>query len=367
MDSDEDDVEETVIGPLDDDQLPHGSCRVTYSSGDCFEGHFVHGEKNGLGKFFFFDGSTLEGHYVEDVLQGQAVYTAEDGSTVHGTYVDGELHGSAREYDPEGRITFRGQYRDNLRCGLCWIYFSDGGRLVGEVNSDGEMTGDQVAYVYPDGRTAFYGRFSDGEMISAQPAIILGLDKNEKPRFEVDKGAGPILCLDKSTSTVISSQPLCADLYEKDRVCVGQSLITGAAEGLFAKVDMETGTVAAFYNGTRITHEEVDARDWSLNGNTISLDDDIVIDVPKHFVSVERYCASLGHKANHSFTPNCKYDFYNHPRFGPIKCVRTVRAVYRDEELTVAYGYDHNPAGKRQAEAPEWYIRELEIHSATQG
>ncbi|XP_078457239.1 histone-lysine N-methyltransferase SETD7 isoform X3 [Lampetra planeri] len=184
MDSDEDDVEETVIGPLDDDQLPHGSCRVTYSSGDCFEGHFVHGEKNGLGKFFFFDGSTLEGHYVEDVLQGQAVYTAEDGSTVHGTYVDGELHGSAREYDPEGRITFRGQYRDNLRCGLCWIYFSDGGRLVGEVNSDGEMTGDQVAYVYPDGRTAFYGRFSDGEMIQAQPAIILGLDKNEKPRFE---------------------------------------------------------------------------------------------------------------------------------------------------------------------------------------
>lgn len=53
---------------------------------------------------------------------------------------------------------------------------------------------------------------------------------------------------------------------------------------------------------------QVDARDWSLNGNTISLDEDTVIDVPEPFNRTENYCASLGHKANHSFTPNCKYD-----------------------------------------------------------
>lgn len=43
-------------GPLDEDDQPHGVCKVTYSSGDRFEGHFTHGEKNGNGKFFFFDG-----------------------------------------------------------------------------------------------------------------------------------------------------------------------------------------------------------------------------------------------------------------------------------------------------------------------
>lgn len=43
-------------GQLDDDGLPHGFCTVTYSSTDRFEGNFVHGEKNGRGKFFFFDG-----------------------------------------------------------------------------------------------------------------------------------------------------------------------------------------------------------------------------------------------------------------------------------------------------------------------
>lgn len=53
---------------------------------------------------------------------------------------------------------------------------------------------------------------------------------------------------------------------------------------------------------------QVDSRDWALNGNTISLDEDTVIDVPQPFDQMERYCASLGHKANHSFTPNCKYD-----------------------------------------------------------
>lgn len=57
-----------------------------------------------------------------------------------------------------------------------------------------------------------------------------------------------------------------------------------------------------------ITWTQVDSRDWALNGNTISLDEDTVIDVPQPFDQMERYCASLGHKANHSFTPNCKYD-----------------------------------------------------------
>lgn len=48
-----------------------------------------------------------------------------------------------------------------------------------------------------------------------------------------------------------------------------------------------------------------------------------------------------------------------HPRFGPIKCIRTLRAVQKDEELTVAYGYDHESAGENGPEAPDWYKQEL--------
>lgn len=55
-----------------------------------------------------------------------------------------------------------------------------------------------------------------------------------------------------------------------------------------------------------------------------------------------------------------------HPRFGPIKCIRTLRAVQKDEELTVAYGYDHESLGKNGPEVPDWYKHELEVFQQRQ-
>lgn len=60
---------------------------------------------------------------MDDVLQGQGVYTYEDGGVLYGTYVDGELNGPAQEFDPEGRLIFKGQYKDNIHYGICWIYY----------------------------------------------------------------------------------------------------------------------------------------------------------------------------------------------------------------------------------------------------
>lgn len=47
------------------------------------------------------------------------------------------------------------------------------------------------------------------------------------------------------------------DLFFSNSVYVGQSLISGAGEGLFAQTEAEANTVMAFYNGVRITHSEV--------------------------------------------------------------------------------------------------------------
>ncbi|XP_077388837.1 histone-lysine N-methyltransferase SETD7 [Festucalex cinctus] len=359
MDSEDETVDEVVEGPLDEDEQPHGQCTVTYSSSDRFEGHFTHGEKSGKGKFFFFDGSTLEGFYVDDVLQGKGVYSHEDGGIMHGTYVDGELNGPAQEFDKEGRLVFKGQYKDNIRCGECWAYYPDGGCVFGQVNEEGELTGESLAYVYPDGRTALYGSFVAGELIQARLATLI-VTENGRPYFEVIPN-GAVYTYDKSTSTCIATHALLPDPYESQRVFVADSLIKGAGQGLFAKTDAERDTVVAFYNGIRITHSEVDSRDWALNGNTISLDEDTVIDVPQPFDQTERYCATLGHKANHSFIPNCKYDMFVHPRFGSIKCIRTIKAVQKDEELTVAYGYEHEVTGKNGPEAPDWYKQELHV------
>ena len=62
-----------------------------------------------------------------------------------------------------------------------------------------------------------------------------------------------------------------------------------------------------------MTHDVVDGRDWKLNSNTISLDEDTVLDVPGDLSSCSAYCATLGHKANHSSAPNARYDVSDHP------------------------------------------------------
>merc|ERR1712059_126872 len=115
-------------------------------------------------------------------------------------------------------------------------------------------------------------------------------------------------------------------------------------------VDAPSGEIMSFYNGIRITHSEVDERDWSLNSNTIALDDNTVIDVPNHLSDTSVYCATLGHKANHSFTPNCTYDYYEHVRFGFIRSIRTITNVSAGDELTVAYNFEGTSF-------PDWYIR----------
>lgn len=54
--------------------------------------------------------------------------------------------------------------------------------------------------------------------------------------------------------------------------------------------------------------------------------------------AIEAYQASLGHKANHTFTqPNAKYDKCFHPRFGNIMSIRTISDVKAGEEILVDY------------------------------
>src|SRR5690554_3194072 len=67
-------------------------------------------------------------------------------------------------------------------------------------------------------------------------------------------------------------------------------------------------------------------------------------------ISSHSYCASLGHKANHSFGNNSKYDLFVHPRFGDIKCIRTLRDIKKGKEITVDYGYKDT--------FPQWYLRD---------
>ena len=64
-----------------------------------------------------------------------------------------------------------------------------------------------------------------------------------------------------------------------------------------------------------------------------------MIDVPKPFDQLDHYSATLGHKANHSETPNARYTTYIHPRFGPIAAIRAIQDILVDEEITCEYAF----------------------------
>ena len=321
----DDEVEDEPIycGKRNSEGFPQGRGTLKWTkSGNRFEGRFIDGSKVGRGCFYFSDGSTLSGTYKDDQLEGETLYTHADGGYMIAEYRNGEMEGPFTEYAPDGGVLMRGLHKDGCRNGVLQTFDEFGGSVIGTVDSEGRLTGDDIAYIYPDKETALIGRFEDGQLMRARAAKLedaAGVNLNggefKLPKFSYRTDYPDSVCFDVSTHDVLSLQPLLCDVYEQDRVCVKKSLIENAGEGLFAKVDLEADEVASFYNGIRLSHDEVDSRDWSENGNTLSLDENTVIDIPAEYASVDAYCATLGHKANHSKDPNCKYDVFYHPRY----------------------------------------------------
>ena len=79
-----------------------------------------------------------------------------------------------------------------------------------------------------------------------------------------------------------------------------------------------------------------------------------VLDIPPECVSLNNYRASLGHKINHSFRPNCKWDHSIHPTFGRIPSIITLMDLKAGTELTCHYMIDMQEASN--FEHLQWYV-----------
>ena len=66
----------------------------------------------------------------------------------------------------EPGLSFVGRIEDGIPVGVCWRGLIGGAWLYGEVDEIGEFTGDEIAYIYPDLKTALIGRFINGTMVS---------------------------------------------------------------------------------------------------------------------------------------------------------------------------------------------------------
>ena len=102
-------------------------------------------------------------------------------------------------------------------------------------------------------------------------------------------------------------EPKLCDPYEQHFVEVRKSQIPNAGQGLFAKNRIERCTVVAFYNGVRTkedgkVEEGADSNEGSEDESEgryrLKLSYDENLDIPQNMASIEKYCATLGHKVS---------------------------------------------------------------------
>ena len=160
---------------------------------------------------------------------------------------------------------------------------------------------------------------------------------------------------------------------------LSESTIPGAEEGLFCRHDVTKETLLSFYHGLNVPYDcdytqELYAFDEvkfylllsrrTLNNTfkekkilnnvykiMIESNDTYYIDLPLEVGrDTSLYRASLGHKVNHSFRPNCRYRRMQHPRWGEIVAIFSSRDIRAGEELLCNYGYEVD-----KYLVPAWY------------
>lgn len=354
------DLEHTIV-----DELPCGYKTIRLEDETVLEGTWRKGFREGKG---LIRGGYLQtrpqiqaitGFYRHGILQGRGKVFLESGICLEGEFRRGSLQGPVCGYNHRCDLVFVGCFHDGKPTGIAWKWLEGNGFLYGRLNSAGEFTGSNIAYLYPDLVTCLIGEFVDGQLVQGRESKVQDAHVHKeilKLRFHEPRG--PTFEFWKSTLTEIRVPPLQEDIYEKKYVEVRDSRLEGAGDGLFAKKALAQGATVAFYNGIRVGPNDTppfQSRDYEIyvDWNKPGVKSDYM-DLPQEFISTENYRASLGHKINHSFAPNCAWDVVEHPVFGRIPRIVTLRDIEPYEELTCHYKIDMEEAVLHDNLA--WYV-----------
>ena len=71
------------------------------------------------------------------------------------------------------QLSFIGHFEDGIPTGHCWSGLLGGAWLWGKGDNEGEFSGDDIAYIYPDMKTAFYGKFIKGTMVCCLKILLI--------------------------------------------------------------------------------------------------------------------------------------------------------------------------------------------------
>ena len=198
------------VGECDAKEL-NGTGKLTFVSGDIYEGHFQNGCRNGQGVYTWASGDKYDGEWETDQMEGSGTYTYSNGSYASGTFdkntfVNGSYHiendfgnytftiTDGEPTDVEMSLangtTYSGAMSDGKLSGQAQIKYSNEDQYNGNV-SNGQKSG-QGTYTWTSG-ASYEGNWSEDKMngdgtyfypSDAKGYKLTGSFKNGKPNGE---------------------------------------------------------------------------------------------------------------------------------------------------------------------------------------
>ena len=281
-------------------------------------------------------------------------------------------------------------YANGLPKGKCWKGLLGGAWIYGEVATDGEFSGNDVAYINQDMSVGYKGVFHRGLMINASVVSITGercnADGIKVLQFTKSLSySGITFRYKRPNSDSMGDKPFVNDPLDNKYIDIGQSSIdTGELSqefkenGAFAKEDIPPHTVISHNNGYIVNEKE--KHQWIQNQmeilkTTKKSDADLEVKFEENFKkSAQKYSTALrcseflqipgdigqmknkyrstwGHKINHCFTrQNSQSIYYDSAQFGVIVAIKTLNKVniLKGQEIFLHYGYSYSAS-------PKWY------------
>lgn len=103
-------------GVYEYDLLPSGRpnrshVKITYNTGDVYEGSLKRGQLSGIGKYYWKDGGVYEGNLHKGILSGNGKYTAANGDIYEGNFKNNKYDGQGKYIWEDGSV-FEGTFKD---------------------------------------------------------------------------------------------------------------------------------------------------------------------------------------------------------------------------------------------------------------
>ena len=90
-----------------------------------FEGKYLNGERNGMGKEYVCNVLRFEGEYLNGLRNGKGKEYLGTTLRFEGEYLNGKKNGKGKEYGFDGELIFEGEYKNDKRNGKGIIYGID--------------------------------------------------------------------------------------------------------------------------------------------------------------------------------------------------------------------------------------------------